>query len=115
MNRLWVRLTLAFVLVTLAAVGAVALLATWSATQAFGSYVARQNEFVQSGNLESLVGYYARTGSWAGVDAFLAELGLMAGRGRNRPTLLLADAAVQVVFDERQLRVGSPLTNDEFT
>ncbi len=37
MNRLWVRLTLAFVLVTLAAVGAVALLATWSATQAFGS------------------------------------------------------------------------------
>ncbi|MBP7693921.1 MAG: HAMP domain-containing histidine kinase [Anaerolineales bacterium] len=115
MNRLWVRLTLAFVLVTLAAVGTVALLATWSATQAFGSYVARQTEFVQSGNLEALAGYYARADSWAGVEAFLAELGLTAGRGRNRPALLLADAQARVVFDERGQRVGSSLTNDEFT
>lgn len=115
MKRLWVQLTLAFVLVTLAAVGATALLATWSATQAFGSYVARQNEFVQSGNLEALAGYYARTESWAGVEAFLAELGLTAGRGRNRPALLIADAGGQVVFDERGQRVGSLLNNDEFT
>ncbi len=77
--------------------------------------MARQNEFVQSGNLEALAGYYARADSWAGVETFLAELGLTAGRGRNRPALLLADAQVQVVFDERGQRAGSALTNDEFT
>lgn len=111
MNRLWVRLTIAFVLVTLLAVGTVAGLANWSAARAFTTYVARQSEFVQSGQLDALAAYYARTGSWAGVEALLAEAGT--GGGRNRPSLLLADAAGQIVYAERDGREASPLSADE--
>lgn len=113
MNRLWVRLTLAFVLVTLGAVGAAAAFANWSATQAFGSYVARQTEFVQSGRLEELADYYAATGSWAGVEALLNADAPVTNRGRNRPPLLLADATAQVIFDERGQRAGGSLSPDE--
>jgi two-component system OmpR family sensor kinase/two-component system sensor histidine kinase BaeS len=111
---LWVRLTLAFVVVTLLAVGTAAALANWSATRAFTTYVARQTDFVQSGRLDELAAYYARTGGWAGVEAVLTEAGGAEGRGgRNRPVLLLADAAGQVIFDERGERVGSALMAEE--
>jgi hypothetical protein len=42
MNRLWVRLTLAFGLVTLVGMGTVALLTDWQAGEHFRQYVAQQ-------------------------------------------------------------------------
>ena len=115
MKRLSVRLTLAFVLVTLLAVGTVAVLADWSAGRAFANYVTRQNEFVDSGRVDELIAFYQRAGSWAGVDEFIAQMesGGGGGGGRNRPALLLADGAGQVVYDERGQRAGTALTTEE--
>ncbi len=114
MKRLWVRLTLAFVAVTALGVGVFAALASWSATTAFRNYVARQEMFLSSGELETLSAYFAEHGGWEGVGAILPQPGGNGrGQGRNRPTLLIADVNRQVVFDEAELRPGSPLTADE--
>ncbi|MBI3731874.1 MAG: HAMP domain-containing histidine kinase [Chloroflexi bacterium] len=48
MNRLWVRLTAAFVAVTLVSVGTVALLAGWNASDQFRQYVYHQDELAQN-------------------------------------------------------------------
>ena len=47
MNRLWVRLTLAFVTVTLIAVGSVAAFAVWSAGNQFRQFVVRQDTWAR--------------------------------------------------------------------
>ena len=114
MNRLWARLTLAFVAVTALGIGVFAALANWSATVAFRNYVARQEMFLSSGELDTLSAYFAEHGSWDGVGAILPQPGGNGrGQGRNRPTLLIADENRQVVFDEADLRRGTPLTADE--
>jgi hypothetical protein len=87
MNRLWVRLTLAFVAITLVGVVSVAVLADVSASQAFHQYVARQEMVVQSGLLDDLAIFYQQHDNWNGVEAVLSNApGRGAGRGsRGRP------------------------------
>ncbi len=114
MNRLWVRLSLAFVLVTAIGVAVFALLVNWSATSAFRNYVARQDVFLSSGEMDTLAAYYAEHGSWEGVEGVVTQPGGNGrGGGRNRPTLLIADAAQQIVFDESGARLNTPLAADE--
>jgi signal transduction histidine kinase len=115
MNRLWVRLTLVFVAITLVTVVSVAVLADVSASQAFRQYVARQDMVVQSGLLDDLAIFYQRNGTWNGVEAILSSApGSGAGRGgRGHPALLLADSRGQIVYDERTTRNGGTLTTDE--
>ncbi len=114
MNRLWVRLTLAFVLVTAIGVAVFALLVNWSATSAFRNYVARQEVFLSSGEVDALAAYYAEHGSWEGVEGVVRQPGGNGrGAGRNRPTLLIADAAQLIVFDESGSRLSTPLSADE--
>lgn len=115
MNRLWVRLALAFVAITLLGVVSVAVLADVLADQAFRQYVTRQDLVVQSGLLDDLAIYYQRQGSWNGVESILSSPpGGGAGRGgRGRPSLLLADRRGQIVYDERAARTGGTLTSDE--
>ena len=116
MNRLWFRLTLAFIFVALISATVVAVLATLSADNQFREYVARRDVLAQSGLLTDLAAAYQRTGDWSGAGVVLAAFspntpGL--GGGRGRPPLLLADAAGVVVYDERNQRVGTTLTSDE--
>ena len=114
MNRLWVRLTLAFVLVTAIGVGVFALVASWTAQTAFRNYVARQEAFVSSGEMDALAAYYVAHGSWEGVGAVVPQPGGNGrGAGRNRPNLLIADTAGLVVYDETTTRLGATLTDDE--
>ncbi|MGB8345063.1 MAG: ATP-binding protein [Ktedonobacteraceae bacterium] len=115
MNRLWVRLTLAFVAITLLGVVSVAVLADELASQAFRQYVARQDIVVQSGLLDDLAIYYQRQGNWQGVESILSSApGSGAGRGgRGQSVLLLADSRGQIVYDERATRTGGMLTTDE--
>jgi two-component system OmpR family sensor kinase/two-component system sensor histidine kinase BaeS len=114
MNRLWVRLALAFVLVTTIGVAVFAVLANWSATNAFRNYIARQEAFLSSGEVDALAAYYAAHGSWDGVGGILpGPAGNGRGAGRNRPTLLIADVNDTVVFDEEATRQGTSLTDDE--
>lgn len=74
MNRLWVRLTVALVLVTLVSVVIVALLANVSATTQFRQFVGRQDAINQARLTEALAEYYQTNGNWAGVTTvFTAE------------------------------------------
>jgi two-component system OmpR family sensor kinase/two-component system sensor histidine kinase BaeS len=112
MNRLWVRLSIAFVFVAVISALAVAVLATSAASNQFQQYVARRDALTQSGLLDSLAAYYEATGTWNGVEVVLAQFSGR-GQGRGRPPLLLADAAGNIVYDERNQRAGTTLTTSE--
>ncbi len=120
MNRLWFRLTLAFIFVALISAAVVAVLATTSADHQFREYLNRRDMLAQSGLLTQLSDFYQRTGSWAGADSILANFSPNEnshqggqGGGRGRPPLLLADANGLVIYDERNERVGSSFTAAE--
>ncbi len=120
MNRLWVRLTVAFVAVTLVGAGTVALLVDWQAGNQFRQYLAQQDNIAQSGLLEELAAFYQPAGNWDGVAVVFADFVMprgsgqgMGGAGRGRPPFILADANGFVVYDERGERVGGELTGEE--
>src|SRR5512143_1837667 len=119
MNRLWVRLSLAFLLVTLLGVCVVAGTVNWTAGGQFQQYLARQYSLVESGLLDELAAFYQRTGSWNGVaDVFAAYggpgmgrgMGAMMGRG---PVLVLGDANGRVVYDPRGMHAATALSDAE--
>ena len=118
MNRLWFRLTLAFVGVTLIGVLTVTLLVDWQAGSEFRQYVMRQNVLSQSGVLDDLAALYQRQGNWNGVADTLATSSRGGqGRGRGlmsgRPVLLLADVNSRVVYDEQGTRLNDTISPDE--
>ena len=106
MNRLWVRLTLAFTVVIVVGMATIAFLVDWSAGSEFRQYVARQNMLSQSGLLDDLVAFYQQNHSWSGIEDLMANTNRPGGgkgrgpMGAGRPTVLLADANYQVVYDE---------------
>ncbi len=119
MNRLWVRLSLAFLLVALLGVGVVAATVNWTAGGQFQQYLARQGSLVESGLLDELAAFYVRTGNWNGVAAVFGQyggagmgggMGAMMGRG---PVLVLADAGGRVVYDPRGMHAASALSDAE--
>ena len=107
MDRLWVRLTLAFALVSLVGLAAAAFLADRQLSAQFRGYVA-SSQMLESGIADVLTDYYAQTGSWAGIDAALSDVRMPgmgppagAGRGgmrRGAPNLVVADADGSVVY-----------------
>ncbi|MFN8484560.1 MAG: ATP-binding protein [Anaerolineae bacterium] len=107
MNRLWVRLTLAFALVTVVGILAAAWLADRQVSASFGRYVAR-TQVADPDLLTELGDFYTRTGEWSGVDALLGAgrgpgvgpgAGAGRGMGRGGPPLALADADGRIVYD----------------
>ncbi len=128
MNRLWVRLTLAFGLVILVTVGAVAVLADLTAGRAFRQYLS-YTDIARFENLTDLLGqYYETQGSWDGVDTVLQQIRIVSGAmpfpapGRRPGTLnwqddrfqiILADASGRVVYERPQGRPDRRLTRDE--
>jgi signal transduction histidine kinase len=121
LNRLWVRLTLAFVAVTLVGVAIVALLTDWSAGSEFRQFLNRQEIVAQSGLTDDLAAYYERNRTWSGVELVLGNQPSAAGPGRGqgamrgRPGLVLADAVGLVVYDERGNRAGNAISPEERT
>lgn len=122
MNKLWVRLALAFGAVTIIGILVAGLLANRQVNVQFRRFVAR-DQIVNSPLVTSLADYYAQNGSWAGVETLFADMGRpegMMGHGqgmmrRGMPQLVLADASTRVVFDQGRLRRGAPLTPAELT
>ena len=103
MKKLWVRLTLAFGLVTVAAVMIAALLANYQVGENFRRFMIHGQ--VMSTTVPMLADYYAQNESWQGVETLFQTLhGQGAGSGRGMrygaPKLVLADADGRVVFDE---------------
>ena len=103
MNKLWLRLSLAFGLITVVAIIIAALLANYQVSAEFRRFVAH-GQMVDA-LMPELAGYYGRSSSWAGVETLLGEMrgggmGAGAGRGlrRGAPALILVDAAGRVVY-----------------
>jgi hypothetical protein len=102
MNRLWVRLSLAFVFVAVISALAVAVLATSVAGNQFQQYIARRDALAQSGLLDSLAAYYQATGTWNGVEVVLTQSSGR-GQGRGRPPLLRATSSTMSAINAQAL------------
>jgi two-component system OmpR family sensor kinase/two-component system sensor histidine kinase BaeS len=128
MNRLWVRLTLAFALVILVTVGAIALLADLTAGQVFRQYLSYTDVARFQTLTDRLVEYYVENDGWLGVDEILRQVRIMPAPGPgamprgphgtidwrdDRFFLILADAEGQVVRDGPRGQPGRKLTHDE--
>jgi two-component system OmpR family sensor kinase/two-component system sensor histidine kinase BaeS len=103
-NRLWVRLALAFALVSITSVLVVGVVANNQVSANFRHYL-MQNQVRESGLLEHLAEYWGHTGSWDGVevvfDAGTPGMGMGMGIGmmRGAPGMVLAGADGAVVYD----------------
>lgn len=98
MNRLWVKLTLAFLAISLAAIGVVAAISLRATGERFRQYVVASGMMGQFGLARALTDYYATHGGWDGAAALLEQLGPGAGmgigHGRGAPGMAGLDLAV---------------------
>jgi two-component system OmpR family sensor kinase len=120
-NKLWVRLTLAFGAVTLTGLVIAAVLANGQVSSQFRRFVFN-DQLMSSARLATLAEYYAQNGSWQGVERVLGDMpgpgGMGGGQGmgmrRGAPTLILADASGQVVYSRGgQQTTPAQLTRQE--
>jgi two-component system OmpR family sensor kinase len=116
MNRLWTKLTLAFLAIVLAAVGLVAALSAHATSQGFRQYVVSSGMAAQSFWADELIGYYAAQGSWTGVETLLAQVGPGNGFGPGRSpmagaslNLAIADVSGRVVASRSGQLAGKQL------
>ncbi|MCD4686254.1 MAG: HAMP domain-containing protein [Anaerolineae bacterium] len=124
MNRLSVRLSLAFLVVTLLAIGAVALIVRDSTARTFRQYLNQSDDtFSNEETLLRLEEHYAETGSWVGADVLLpgsqnsSGQGSSSGQGRGQQgrggaVLILTDADGVVVASTDAERIGSRLDDE---
>ncbi len=140
MNRLWVRLTLAFALAVLIGIGTVAVLADIAIGREFRDFIARNEADLQSSALATeLVSHFEAYPNWEGVDQVISQFtprrghdfgspppGSAPGGGRAGPQLVVADAAGRIVYDSYHRRLNeflspaerelaAPLQSDENT
>jgi len=132
MNKLWVRLTLAFALVVLVAVGAIALLINRTTGVELRRYVTDSGMQVAGSGMQQLVEYYEVHGSWQGVDSLLSGGVFVNGpMGMGMPQLVdggyrssmqagpldvvLADTKGKIVYDSAGKAVGKSLSSEEKT
>ncbi len=121
MNRLWVRLTFAFVAVTLVTVAAVAALTDWGAGGRFRDFLMHQEMMAPGALVDNLSTFYQQRGNWNGVAQIFPGpspmMQMVPGRGmgmmRGSPPTLFADANGMVVYDDRGARVGAVLSAGE--
>jgi two-component system, OmpR family, sensor kinase len=125
MNRLWVRLTLAFALVAVISIGLASLLANLAISNEFRSFVGRSEATSQSSDLAArLVSYYAEHHSWNDVGTLLLpdrppkdggpQPGSLPPDRFDPPlALIVTDAAGQIAFDSSRRRVGETLSQAE--
>jgi signal transduction histidine kinase len=125
MNRLWMRLTLAFTVVVLVAVGAIAILIGRNTDTAFRQYVTHSGMSASGSGIEQLVAYYREHQSWKGVDSFLQQgvfvWGSVQTPGIARPPdiprgpldVLLAGADGKIVYDSTGQVSGRRLSTGE--
>lgn len=124
MNRLWVKLTAAFLAIALAAIGVVALLTLRTTDNQFRQYIVASGMGVPDAIAASLEDFYARNGTWTGVETLLASAGPggmgMGGMGRGSrttsgmagPSLAVADTEGRVVASRSGEMVGELLPAD---
>lgn len=126
MNRLWVRLSLAFLVVAWIAIGVIALIVRSSTEHSFRQYLNQRDASVFSENsIAALEAYYAANGTWAGAEDLLpgpkgsgrgggqgAGGQGSGGQGGGGATTLLADADGVVIVSTDADRIGTRLDGD---
>lgn len=126
-NRLWVRLTLAFTLVILVAVGAIAILIRQTVDVEFRQYITHSGMRASGSGMQQLAAYYQQKGSWGGVGSLLGEgifvswpmgrpipyVGQRPGMMGVRLDVVLADASGKAVFDSAGKATGKRLSARE--
>jgi signal transduction histidine kinase len=125
-HSLAVKLVLAFVAVTLVSVGAVAYISGRVTTQQFAVYVSRGGLLRAEAAVPQFAAYYARTGTWEGVEALVTSWvaqgqasrgGQGSGRGQGWAgggigRLILANAEGTVVADSAGELTGTRLSGE---
>ena len=112
MNKLWVRLSLAFALVLLIGLTIAALLANRQVNVGFRQYVAHSQ--LDNALWENVTAFYATNQDWQGVeDVFAQRGGGGRGRGQGSPKHILANADGVILYDETGERVGDQLSPRE--
>ncbi len=118
MNRLWIKLTLAFLAISLAAIGVIAIVAARTTGEQFRQYMVASGMGQPVWAL-ALPEYFAVQGSWDGVEKLLAQSGPggMMGMGRGRgaaggPNPAIADTSGRVVASRTGELVGERLPAD---
>ncbi len=112
MNKLWVRLSLAFALVLLVGLIIAALLANRQVGLGFRQYVAHSQ--LDNAIWENVTTFYAVNQDWQGVeDVFALRGGEGRGRRQGSPKHILADSEGVILYDEAGERVGDRLTPRE--
>ncbi len=111
MNRLWARLALAFVAISLLTAGLAAALITANVNQQFRGYLVQPGVILRGAVRATLEEHYATYGSWEGIDQTISALRrvrvLRRGPIRGGPlldpgiALVIVDASGKVVFDEQ--------------
>jgi two-component system OmpR family sensor kinase/two-component system sensor histidine kinase BaeS len=127
MNRLWVRLTLAFGLVILVAVSAIAWLSVTRSHDAFREYLSFPDPAGFGGLVDVLSEHYRATGGWQDVALVLdgpfsrhmsPETAFWRRRGLTSPEVsrirvIVANPDGQVVFTQPGRDIGRRLNHDE--
>jgi signal transduction histidine kinase len=127
MNRLRVQLILAFTLVVLIAVGAIAVLFIRTTDTQFRRYITNSGMRASGSGLQQLIAYYEQQGNWEGVDSLLGQGVYVSGPGTismpagdwhpGRPggqlDVVLADAGGRVVYDSTGRAEGKKLKSGE--
>ncbi|GAB4418870.1 MAG: ATP-binding protein [Anaerolineae bacterium] len=116
MNRLWVRLSLAFLSVAWLSIAVIAVVVNATTGRTFRQYLNRRDSsFFDAESVARLETFYAENGSWAGVDALLpgpkgsgSEHGTGQGRGRaGGAQALIVDASGVVVAATDPAQIGT--------
>jgi two-component system OmpR family sensor kinase len=103
LNRLWVRLTLSFIIITEASLLLVAFLAESGIRSEFGRYIVRRDVVDDLGRLpQALTAFYGKNATWNGVESvFFSMVGPPTPKGRDLfsvPDSLVIRGANQIMF-----------------
>jgi len=123
MNRLRVQLILAFTLVVLVAVGAIAVLIVRTTDTQFRRYITNSGMEASGDGIQQLVAYYEEQGNWDGIGTLLEQAvfvseprglpmpapGLRPRREGGQLEAMLADAEGRVVYDSTGQAEGKKL------
>lgn len=109
MNRLWIRVSLAFLVVAWLSIGAMALVVQRTTEVGFRQYINQRNTSTNSHQqIDRLQSYYAEHQSWVGAETVFGTRGEVSGRGA---VFSIADMDGVVIASTDQTLVGTALTS----
>ncbi len=110
LNKLWFKLTIAFLLIAIVGVVIVAVLANRATSASFNRFLEEENSAEVALLRDELVGYYRDWGSWAGVETLLRQYRSGMGSGIG---LVLIDGDGRTVAVAGSGRGNRPRATDQ--